>query len=142
MANTAYLIASDSIGFDFDNGSCLREAVYCVPAFWLTLFDESCLRSFRDDDGDLPYLTSDLTSASARARTAIPQFRNTFVDSDRYCSQWLAWIANLSCSFVQADVSEVLFMDDELETSLSPAMQYLEKRGDQNASAYLSLIHI
>ncbi|MEM7315994.1 MAG: hypothetical protein AAF497_22895 [Planctomycetota bacterium] len=137
MANYAYLTGSDGGAFTVE-GVPLLEAVYCVPAFWLTLFDESCLRTFHDEDGDIPYLASDLKNARLRSQSALRRFRETFRESYGYCDRWSLWLSELSCVWVQADISEVVSMNDDLHV-VKPALRFLENQSNENMTAYLSL---
>lgn len=141
MANYTRLLATDQSSFPNDDSDddVLLESQYSIPALWLTIFSIDDVRTFEDEDDELPviYLVASRSDAVTRIQSQAAEFKKAF-GGEAYIELWITLIETTSCSYFIAEIDEILQMNDSGD-ELEHALSFLGNPTAESTYAFFSL---
>jgi hypothetical protein len=157
MSNMAQLIANDIPGpacggVGYEPEDSIASGPHAVPVFWLSLFDETHLVTFEDEDEDdgrvlmIPSLVAEMSEvrrllAGRRELLAehFPEFRPSW---DRFAEV----IGRLEARYIKVDVLELwdiaAAVDEDFEAELRGALRWFESQDEADFDRLLSIASI
>ncbi|MDH5327821.1 MAG: hypothetical protein OEZ68_15290 [Gammaproteobacteria bacterium] len=142
MANRAYLYSnSQNCPPDNADSEQLLGSNYFIPALWLACMQPGDLkhRQASQDEEEMYYFSLAAASALSRCRDRLSSLE-MFVDNiDEYFLPWEAFLEELADKYIQIDVSEIIWQDEEALTQLQSSLGFLDEPNEQSAEDFMCI---
>lgn len=142
MANRAYLYVSNSDGPpDSETSEKVLGSNYFIPGLWLTSLIPEELRheNVDHDDDERYYFCVPAPEALARCKDKHESLEMFVTNVDAYFQSWERFLQSLGDKYIQIEVSEILWMDDQALPDLRHALTFLDSPSEQSAESFLRI---
>jgi len=140
MANRAYLLSSKSADPQaLDQSTCLLEATYAIPLFWMALFSHDDLINLATDETSaaIPYLATTVAHAKQRFVARNSCLLQYFVNVESYIPQWQQLLSLVTDPYLCGQVAEIVAMTEGDERTVANALAFFEKPNELTLNALL-----
>jgi len=153
MPNRAFLIGSnqgetagpigDALNYDPDT-EILAGASLCIPLFWLTPFDESCITNHMIENHAIPSLVAEMHLARVRTGERAKAILAMFPSCETEWLTWVNFIDTAPFSFLKVDALEICILEEPgiFERKLPAAIRWFSSRRKDDFRSLLSLAEI